>query len=413
KNSQGAETEVADGRIGHQFLHVFLHQRDERAVDDANDGQTDHPGAHGGMFHHVGEEWEREANEAISSHLQQDAGQNHRAGGWGFDVGVGQPGMEREHGNFDRKCEEEREEQQDGEGRAVGGIVENVWRGLIQSLNAEGIRAGQMVVVVVKEQHGQQHQHGPEQGVQEELDSRIEFARAAPDADEQIHRNQHGFPENEEEEEVERHEDAQHAGLQHQKPDVIFLDPVLDGGPGGENRNPAEQRGQHDQQEGNAVDAEDVTGTDRGNPIVGRALHELEAGLEALRPEPRHERKRDEEAGESEDVGDPANGILVVLGDEQKQDRAHQRREQDDGENVALHKCSSQNPKETRLSTSPYKSVVGSGASSRFGLARGCRSAIGVAENKNLQNYIKDSERNRGSGSRPEPFGPSQFHAQQ
>ncbi len=70
-----------------------------------------------------------------------------------------------------------------------------------------------------------------EQRVQEELDGRIKFARAAPDADQQIHRHQHRFPENEEEEKIERHEDAEHSRLQHQKPDVIFFDAVVDGGP--------------------------------------------------------------------------------------------------------------------------------------------------------------------------------------
>ena len=171
----------------------------------------------------------------------------------------------------------------------------------------------------------------PSQRVQEELDGGVELARAAPDADQQVHRHEHRFPENEEEEEVERHEHAEHARLQNQKPDVVLLHAVLDGGPRREDRDPAQQRGQHDEQEGDAVDAEDVTRADGGNPVVGRALDELEAGLEALVPEPGHERQRDQESAEREEVGDPADGVFVLLGDEQKQDRAQQRREKDDG----------------------------------------------------------------------------------
>ena len=83
----------------------------------------------------------------------------------------------------------------------------------------------------VQEQDAQQHQHRAGQGVEKKFDGGVEFARAAPDADQQIHRHEHGFPEDEEEEEIERHENAEHAGLQNQKPDVIFLDAILDGGP--------------------------------------------------------------------------------------------------------------------------------------------------------------------------------------
>ncbi len=192
----------------------------------------------------------------------------------------------------------------------------------------------------VQEQDAQQHQHRAEQRVQEELDRRVELARAAPDADQQVHRDQHGFPENEEEEEIERHEDAQHAGLQHQKPDVVFLHAILDRGPRGEDRDPAQQRGQHDQQERNAVDAEDVAGADRGDPVVGRAFDELEAGLEALRPEPRHQRQGNQQAGQRKDVRDPADRVLVLLGNKQEQERAHQRREKNDRENVIMHRSS-------------------------------------------------------------------------
>ena len=150
----------------------------------------------------------------------------------------------------------------------------------------------------IEEQDTQQHQHGAGQRVEEELDRGVKFARAAPDADQQVHRNQHGFPEDEEEEEIKRHEDAEHAGLQNQEPDVVFLDTILDGGPGREDRDPAQQRGEHDEQEGNAVDADHVARADGGNPVVGRALNEFEAGLEALRPEPGHQRQRDQESTE-------------------------------------------------------------------------------------------------------------------
>ena len=197
-----------------------------------------------------------------------------------------------------------------------------------------------MEVVEVQEQHRKQHQYRAEQGVEEELDGGVEFSRAAPDSDQQVHRNQHGFPEYKEEKEIKRHEDAQHAGLQHQEPDVVFLHSIFDRGPRGKNRNPAQQGGEHDEQEGNAVYAENVAGADRGNPVVGRALHEFEAGLETLGPEPGHQRDGHQQAGQGEDVGDPADSVLLLFGNKDQQNRTHQGREKNDRENVIMHKSS-------------------------------------------------------------------------
>ena len=189
-----------------------------------DDGKRDHPAANFGVHQHVGKERQREADEAVRSHLQQNARQDDRAGGRRFHVSVGQPGVEGEHRDFNGKGEEESEEQQRGDGGSVGRIGINFRRGFVESGEAEGIDAGQRMVMEIEEQDAQQHQHRASQGVEEKLDRGVKLARAAPDADQQVHRDQHGFPENEEEEEIERHEDAEHAGLQNQKPDVIFLD---------------------------------------------------------------------------------------------------------------------------------------------------------------------------------------------
>ena len=75
----------------------------------------------------------------------------------------------------------------------------------------------------VQRQDSQQHQHRAGQRVQEKLDRRVQPAVAAPHADQEIHRHQHHFPEQVEEEEIERHENAQHAHLQQQEQNVVFL----------------------------------------------------------------------------------------------------------------------------------------------------------------------------------------------
>ena len=41
ENSQRAKSQVADGTVGDEALHVFLHEANERAVDDADQGKYD------------------------------------------------------------------------------------------------------------------------------------------------------------------------------------------------------------------------------------------------------------------------------------------------------------------------------------------------------------------------------------
>ena len=85
------------------------------------------------------------------------------------------------------------------------------------------------VVEEEQRQDRQQHQHRSGQRVEEELDRGVELPRAAPDADDEVHRHEHDFPEDVEEEEVERAERADHAGLQHEQQRVVLLLAVMDG----------------------------------------------------------------------------------------------------------------------------------------------------------------------------------------
>src|SRR3990172_2930824 len=101
--------------------------------------------------------------------------------------------MKREHGNFDGKSNKERQEN-----------PELVFPRKIQLLyirDTEGINSSDLIVVEIKRQDSQQHQQGPKQGVQEKLNCRIELSRPAPDANKEIHGNQHDFPEKIKEEE--------------------------------------------------------------------------------------------------------------------------------------------------------------------------------------------------------------------
>ncbi len=52
-----------------------------------------------------------EAQETVRAHFQQDAGEDDGTCGGSFGVRVGQPGVEREHGDFDGEGEKESPEQ--------------------------------------------------------------------------------------------------------------------------------------------------------------------------------------------------------------------------------------------------------------------------------------------------------------
>ena len=121
----------------------------------------------------------------------------------------------------------------------------------------------------VEHQQGDQHEHAAHEREEEELDRRVFPPRPAPDADEKVHRQEHHFPEDVEEEEVQRHEDAQHARLQEEEEDAIGADVFLDR-PTGPHRQHAEERSEHDQRQADAVQAEMVVDVEGRNPGRGR-----------------------------------------------------------------------------------------------------------------------------------------------
>ena len=57
------------------------------------------------------EERQVEAQETVGAHFQQDAGQDDRTGSGRFDMGIRQPGMQREHGHLDGKSQPKRPEE--------------------------------------------------------------------------------------------------------------------------------------------------------------------------------------------------------------------------------------------------------------------------------------------------------------
>jgi hypothetical protein len=96
---------VGDRGIGDQLLHVLLHQRHQRGVDDGDDREREHEGRE--IFRGEREHRQREAEEAVAAHLQQDRGQDHGSRRRRLDVRVRQPGVHGPHRHLHREGREE------------------------------------------------------------------------------------------------------------------------------------------------------------------------------------------------------------------------------------------------------------------------------------------------------------------
>src|SRR5207244_5939957 len=155
-----------------------------------------------------------------------------------------QPGVEREHRHFDGKCKEKAPEEP-----TLQRIGEVLCSGEESRDVKSARRARRHWRIEVQRQDRQQHDYRSRQGVQKKFDGCVQPAVASPRSDQEVHRNEHHFPENVEEEEVERDEDADHAGLQEQQQNVVFLGPLMDSAPGRKDGDHAQERGEHDEQQ--------------------------------------------------------------------------------------------------------------------------------------------------------------------
>ena len=113
---EGGDAEHHEAHVGHrrerdQAFHVALRETTQRAVDDADHRQQADPRRP--RLRRARQDRERDADEAVGAELQHDRGQQHRAHRRRLGVGVGQPGVEREHRHLDREAEEHAAEDQE------------------------------------------------------------------------------------------------------------------------------------------------------------------------------------------------------------------------------------------------------------------------------------------------------------
>ena len=335
EQSHGDEAHVRHRGIGDELFHVLLHQRDQRGVDDGDDRQREDQRRE--LNRGLREHRQRKAQEAVTAHLQQDRGQDHRAGRRRLDMGVGQPGVDRPHRQLDRERGEEGEERP-GLQRAREGMVQ-------QRRDVGG--AG----LPVHRHDGEQHQHRAEQRVEEELEAGIDPARTAPHADDQEHRDQAALEEDIEQHQVERAEGADHQRLEHQEGDHVFAHPALDGGPARQDRDRHQRGGQDHERQRNAVDTHGV-GDGAAEPRP--PFQELEIGRTWIETPDQDQRNREgEQCGPQRHPARVAQARLVVAqeGDEQ---RAGDRQEGDDGKDrPARHQCTPANMNQVTKAATP------------------------------------------------------------
>ena len=167
--------------------------------------------------------------------------------------------MKRKRRNLDREADEQRHP--DGVLEAPAELIERPHR---QRLGAEFARLrhhdrhveGVRLDGEIKRENGDQHESAAEQRVEKELDRGVFAARPAPDADQEVHRQQHHFPENEEQEKIESAENAHHAGVEQEKQREVAFDRLVDA-KGSEDAEKAQQRRQQHHGDAEAVDAHD------------------------------------------------------------------------------------------------------------------------------------------------------------
>ena len=183
--------------------------------------------------------------------------------------------------------------------------------------------------VPVHRHHGEQHQQRAQQRVEEEFEAGIHAPLAAPDADDQEHRDQAALEEQIKQDEIEGAEHAEHQRLEQQKGDHVLLDAVFDRFPARQNAKRHQEGGQNNEQQRNAVDTHLVA---NGGAEPLHLLHELEARVGVVEVRPQIQRCAEgEERRVQRDPAGIALGHRILRGD---QKRPGQREKGNQGEDI-------------------------------------------------------------------------------
>jgi hypothetical protein len=185
-------------------------------------------------------------------------------------------------------------------------------------------------MVEIERDDGDQHQHRPREGEEEELDRRVDAPVASPHPDEEIHRNEDQLPEDVEQEEVEREKDPHHPDLEEKHEDHELLHVLLDRFVGGQDGDRHQERGEQEKPQGDAVHPHVVADPELRDP--GDLLDELHRSRRPVEPD-RHGQGK-EELRERDGEGHVLLQSVVFLRQEDEQKGAGDGEEDQRGKQV-------------------------------------------------------------------------------
>ena len=250
------QAHLREARVGDHAAQVGRAEGEQRAVDQP--AGREHEDRRAEVRDRPRELREHDPQEAVRGRLRDDTAQHRRHLGRGLTVGLGQPGVEREERRLDRERGHEAEEDPVAAARARGDQVERALR------------------QPERDDRGQ-HQQRARHRVDHEQQRRAQPARAAPDADEEVERDEHRLPEDVEEQQVLGDEDAdQRAGQQQHQP-VVGARPLPPGPERVADRRREHDRGQADEPDREPVEADVVGDVQVAEP--GLLMLELQARL--------------------------------------------------------------------------------------------------------------------------------------
>ena len=185
------------------------------------------------------------------------------------------------------------------------------------------VKAATRFVVQVDQRH--QHQQRPRQRVEEELERCVDPARAAPDADDDVHRDQRGLEEHIEQQTIGSAEHAHHQTRQDQESPHVLGHPVGDHLPASHHHDDVDESGEQHEPDRNTVDAEVIVHIETRDP--GQVLLELQRRTGVVKA--RDQRDRDQKAGHRADQRQPARHARLVVAAQRQQQDADRYRQPD------------------------------------------------------------------------------------
>ena len=201
------EAHVADRAVGDLSLEVALGEGGEGGVNDVHHPQHDQQW--GELRVGRWQQFTVEAQQGIAAHLQQDAGQQHVHRCRCFAMGIRQPGVQR----HDRKLHAEGDQQP--------GVAEQLKaRAEVFGCKSGVLKTGGAAAEEAHGQGGQQDEQGAAGGVEDEFGCGVLAFLAAPDGQQQIHRDQFQLPGQEEQQHVLHGEHSDLAAVHGQQQEI-------------------------------------------------------------------------------------------------------------------------------------------------------------------------------------------------